>query len=159
MTCSGVNRPVLRSTSQEVRPSPAVDHLFAQELAREDTQPHDVGHRAGGPPFGEHADRDDVLDVLAGLARPADRIDLPPQQLGPLLSHQLPGRSVVASARTVHRRAVGPAPAAPPDASASPNTFESMCGVRSGSRSASIRTFPLSNACLMRAAVSVRFVL
>ena len=63
---------------------PAADHLFAQQLAGEGAQAHDVGHGLGVPPLGQHADRDHVLNPFAGTARAAHRIDLPAQQLGPL---------------------------------------------------------------------------
>ena len=44
------------------------DHLLAQELAGEGPQAHDVRHGLGVPAFGEHPDRDHVLDLLARLA-------------------------------------------------------------------------------------------
>ena len=123
-------------------------HLLAQELAGERPQPHDVGHRARVPALGEHAHRDDVLDALAGLPRLADGIHLHAQPLGLFLPGQ-PARRALLALAGVSSSSGAPPPStasASSRASACSSTFESMCSVRSGAASSSMRMLPRTNA-------------
>ena len=56
-------------------------HLLAQKLCTEGTNPQDVGDRVRVPPFGEHRDADDTLDLLAEFARLPDGVHHLPEQI------------------------------------------------------------------------------
>lgn len=60
-------------------PEPPADDLLAEELTGEGPETHDVRDRPGVPTLGEHADRDDVLDLLARFTGFPDGIDLLPE--------------------------------------------------------------------------------
>ncbi len=53
---------------------PAPDDLLAQQLAAERADAEHMGDRVGVPALGEHRDGHDAADVLAELARLADRV-------------------------------------------------------------------------------------
>src|SRR5271157_466155 len=53
----------------------APDNLLAKQLARKCPQAHDLRHRFGIPPFRQHPNGNDILDLLTRLANLAHRID------------------------------------------------------------------------------------
>ena len=73
-------------------PEPPADNLFAEELAGEGPEAHDVRDRPGGPALGEHADGDDVLDLCARLTGFPNGIDLLPEVESPFFFGEWPVR-------------------------------------------------------------------
>src|SRR5713226_2240762 len=67
LTYSAAKRPVLGSTSYEVRWRP--------RPTSESAQPHDVRHGLGVPAFREHPDGDDSLNLLTRFSHLANGID------------------------------------------------------------------------------------
>ena len=57
-------------------PEAAANDLLAKKLRSEGAETHDVGDGLGVPAFGEHADRDNRLNLLSRLARPVRRCQL-----------------------------------------------------------------------------------
>ncbi len=59
-----------------VRPAPqaAAHHLLAQKLQCEGSKPYDVRDRLAIPALGEHANGDDLLNLLNQLSRLAHRV-------------------------------------------------------------------------------------
>ena len=75
-------------------PQSPAHHLFAQKLACEGAQAHDVRDGLGIPSFRKHPDRYNVLNLLAGLAGLPNGIHLLAQKLGLLFLGQLAFRPV-----------------------------------------------------------------
>ena len=59
----------------------AADDLLAEQLGAEGADAEDVGDGVGVPALGQHRDGDDAADLLAELARLADRVHHLAQQV------------------------------------------------------------------------------
>ncbi len=72
----GIEQPRCRIQLVGSAPQAPPYDLLAQKLRREGAQAHDMCDRLGVPSLGEHADKDDILDLLAGLPGLAHRVHL-----------------------------------------------------------------------------------